>query len=572
MSLLLLLKGTGEAPEPTPEVAFDPDYRPPLELDVEIETAEGAIFRLSADDLKAENIPQGISFTTQRGDGFGTASFSLSRNILKDYPDINLLDTVRFVGRQGDIAYEGRVHSFPKANEPQHVINVTCVGWMTYLKSKPCPALIIDRRLDWGEPTTARRRYVLKTLERMLEGSVSAGAVDSSSEYASGVTITNNRFSSSYVSTGEAWKYFGGEAIGKILYDYKQLSKWSSPDTAWHNQVGTSNDDVAEPGTLDLGTDHNRTNATGQSVEATTDTRKWAFVEAWRDKTASSEDSPNSDAYTNVAVVGNHGLTLRGTSPEQGFYLTDIMNHIASTYYPKIDMSEVQDNSFVVQQYTKHDSPSDGHSIFQELNNYALWELNVWEDRKLHYGPADLSKYDWVLRTDDPGVSVNWQGDSIENFANGIVVTYNDFWGITRTLYPDDYEELRDPSEDNPASRHGEDLWTSVTVPWPCLEGEAVQFGRAYLGEFNRPRRPGSYRVSGGYLRDGAGHWRQGWAIRNSSTLGILDHPQDFPRLIFNTSWSQDGTALDIQVDGLPSTLDSIVARTQLLQQARGIG
>lgn len=570
MSLLLLLKGAGEAPEST-EVAFEPDYRPPLELDVEIETAEGAIFRLSADDPKAENIPLVISFTTQRGDGFGSASFSLSRNILKDYPDINLLDTVRFVGRQGDIAYEGRVHSFPKANEPQHVINITCVGWMTYLKSKPCPALIIDRRLDWGEPTTARRRYVLKTLERMLEGSVSTGAVDSSSEYASGVTITNNRFSSSYESTGEAWKYFGGEVIGDILYDYKQLSKWSSPDTAWHNIVGAADDDVAEPGTLDLGTDHNRTNATGQSVTATTDTRKWAFIEARRAKTASSEDSPNSDAYTNVAVVGNHGLTLRGTSPEEGFYLTDIMNHIASTYYPKIDMSEVQDNSFVVQQYTKHDSPSDGHSIFQELNNYALWELNVWEDRKLHYGPADLSKYDWVLRTDDPGVSVNWQGDSIENFANGIVVTYNDFWGITRTLYPDDYEELRDPSEDNPASRHGEDLWTSVTVPWPCLEGEAVQFGRAYLGEFNRPRRPGSYRVSGGYLRDGAGHWRQGWAIRNSSTLGILDHPQDFPRLIFNTSWSQDGTALDIQVDGLPSTLDSIVARTQLLQQARGI-
>lgn len=566
MSLLLLLKGTGEAPEPTPEVAFEPDYRPPLELDVEIETAEGAIFRLSADDLKAENIPQGISFTTQRGDGFGSASFSLSRNILKDYPDINLLDTVRFVGRQGDIAYEGRVHSFPKANEPQHTINVSCVGWMTYLKSKPCAVLVLDRRLSgWGGPSTQRESDMLGA-SRIYNGSVNAGWQADGELLGPGLAFSWQEILGTYEDFAEVWFYAGGEDIGKLLYSHDVRSGIGEN---WVFQGFLNSDDTAT--SFDAGTAHGSGDAANQTVEATEAGRKFASLEGRYTSTFTGAINALS-VFTNPAVVGDHGLTLRGTSPEQGYYLTDIMRYVAETYYPKIDTSEVQDNTFVLTQFTKHDSPSDGHSIFQELNNYALWELNVWEDRKLHYGPADLSKYDWVLRTDDPGVSVNWQGDSIENFANGIVVTYNDFWGITRTLCPDDYEELRDPSEDNPASRHGEDLWTSVTVPWPCLEGEAVQFGRAYLGEFNRPRRPGSYRVSGGYLRDGAGHWRQGWAIRNSSTLGILDHPQDFPRLIFNTSWSQDGTALDIQVDGLPSTLDSIVARTQLLQQARGIG
>ena len=572
MSLLLLLKGTGEAPEPTPEVVFDPDYRPPLELDVEIETAEGAIFRLNADDLDAAQIPQGITFGTQRGDGFGTASFTLSRNILKDYPDINLLDTVRFVGRQGDIAYEGRIHSFPRTNDPEHQIQVSCVGWMTYLKSEPASDLIIDRRLSlWGDPTIARRRYVLNTLERMLEGSVSVGAVESDEAYSSGVSITTNRFSSSYESTGEAWAYAGGETIAKLLYDYKQLSKWGSPDTAWANIAGLADDDKAEPGTLDLGTDHDRTNATGQSVTATTSSRKWAFVEARRAKTASSEDSPNADAYTNLAVVGDHGLTLRGTSPEQGYYASEIIEYVVNRHAPKIDTSEVQENTFVLTQAAWHDVDATAYSILQQVNDLVLWETNVWEDRKLYFEPADLSSYDWVLSTDDPGVTVMWQGDSIENFANGVVVTYSDFFGHTYKLYPSDHPEIADESEDNPATRHGENLWTSVTMPWQGLEAEALQFGRAYLAEFNRPKRPGTYRLSGGHIRDAAGHWRQGWQVRNSQTLGILNHPQDFPRLITATGWTQDGKSLDITVDAPPSTLDSVVARHAIALQARGL-
>ena len=65
MSLLLLLKNGEGGEEPTPEVAFNPDYRPSLALGVELETAEGVITRLSADDLKAANVPTGISFSTQ---------------------------------------------------------------------------------------------------------------------------------------------------------------------------------------------------------------------------------------------------------------------------------------------------------------------------------------------------------------------------------------------------------------------------------------------------------------------------------------------------------------------------
>ena len=566
MSLLLLLKNGEGGEEPTPEVAFNPDYRPSLSLGVELETAEGVITRLSPDDLKAANVPTGITFSTQRGDGFGTASFTLTRDILKDHPDLNLLDTVRFIGEQGEIAYEGRIHSMPRTNEPTGIISISCVGWMTYLKSKPCAALIIDRRLgSWGDMSMQRKGQLL-TESFVINVETGSGWQDSGTK-GPGISFRHTQGITSFQEIGEAWSHAGGEAIGALRYDFDVLDS-NGEDSAFTTRGILSDDD--QHSNTDVGTDCNQKDAANQEVTATGG-RYYATLQDVYTGSATG-DLTNSHAFLHPRIIGTHGLTARGTSPEEGYYITDIMKHVASTYYPKIDTSEVQENTFAVQQFTKHDSPSDGHAIFTELNDYALWELGVWEERKLHYGPADLSKYDWVLRTDDPGVTVNWQGDSIENFANGIVVTYSDFWGITRTLYPDDYSELRDPSEDNPASRHGEDLWTSVTVPWRCLEAEALQFGRAYLGEFNRPRRPGSYRVHGGYLRDGAGHWRQGWQARNSQTLGILDHPQDFPRLIFSTSWTQDGTAIDIQVDGLPSTLDAVVARHQLALASRNLG
>src|SRR4029077_13306558 len=97
-----------------------------------------------------------MSFSTQRGEGFSTATFTLSREIFREYPDLALLNTVRFIGKQGDIAYEGRIQSFPRSSNPQ-TITVQCVGWMTYLKQKPMSALIIDRRLGgWSEASTQR--------------------------------------------------------------------------------------------------------------------------------------------------------------------------------------------------------------------------------------------------------------------------------------------------------------------------------------------------------------------------------------------------------------------------------
>lgn len=540
--------------------------KPPLELDVEVETPDGT-FRQVTDSSKAGRRPLGLNFGTQRGDGFATGGYTLSRQIFRDYSDINLLDTHRFIGKNGEVAYEGRLHSNPRTNDPQQQISLALVGWMTHLKGQKIAPLIIDRRLDqWGEPSTQRKANVVAAAGRYA-GEVSTGRQDAGAAGPAVILSFTQDFNKTYTEVCEAWFYAGGEDIGKVRYDFTSAF---GKDEAWTDQVALSSDDLATA--TDLGTDHNQVSATNQEKAASTTGRKYAYL-------FSGYGGEAAGAINNVRywpwprVIGNHGLTLReeGTQASEGYYLSEIIEYILRTYFPKVEWAG-QTNTFPVTQFSLHDAPTDGWTAIQTLNNFALFETNMWEGPSFHFEQADLTSYDWQIKTTDPGVTVLFEGDSIEEFANGIAVTYTDILtGRKTVLYPPDHEELRDDSESNPANRQGEALWTDVEVPNACLEPEALQYGRAYLAEFNRPKRPGTYRISGGYIRDYAGHWQQGWRPRCSETLGILDHPEDAPRLITATQWDQDSLTLTITTDAPPKTLEAIVARQEVARTTRSL-
>jgi hypothetical protein len=561
----------GEAPEgeSTPTPPPRRRRKPPLQLDVEVEAANGDTFRLEADSRKRGKRFSGLNFSTQRGDGFATGGVALARRILRDYPDLNLLDTWRFVSRSGQVAYEGRHQANPRVNDPHQQIQVALVGWMNYLKSRgKISPLIIDRRLSsWREPSMQRRAY-LHELGRLLNASVDAAYRDSGTLDA-GLAFTIGRLSTGFQATGESWFYGGGEAIGKLLYDYKQISTWSAPDAAWANVAHLAEDDVAKTG-HQSGTNHQRVSASGQSITATTNTRRYAFIENFRAATV-NEDNSNVDGWLNLAVLGDHDLPLTGNAGEEGPELTDVIRYILETYYPKVELAG-QHYSYPIKQATYHDSPALGYDILQQLNDLVLGETNMWEGPTLHHEPADLTTYDWIIDLDAPGVTVRFDGDSIEDFANGIVVVYTDLLtGARKLLHPEDHAELRDESESNPANLHGEPLHIDIEISRPCFEADALQHGRAYLAEHNRPKRPGAFRISGGYLEDAEGHEHPPWEARNSQTIGVRNHPYDAPRLVTSTNWNEESLSLDITVDAPPKTLDALAAREARAREAANL-
>lgn len=541
------------------------DQKPPIELGIEIETAEGAIFRLDADQLKAQDIPSSISFTTQRGDGFGTASFALMREIFRDHPDLNLLDTVRFIARDGSIAYEGLIQSFPRTNDPQQQITVQCVGWMTSLKWKPMAKLIIDRRLGgWTEVSTQRKASVLSEGIWRFEGALSTGW-QYSGAFGPAVLLALSTFDATYQEIGEAWFYAGGEDIGELKFDFARL-EGSVVSTNAHSFGYLVNNDLTTGG-VDGSPDLHAANAANIAVPATAAGRKFALLQNFFGGTFAGTEV-NDFAFLYPRVVGTHGLTPHGASPEEGYYISDIIEYLLTSSGSKL-VWEGEENRFPLTQCTWHDSPSTPYDAVQQLNNYVLWETNVWEEKKFYFEPADLTKTDWQIRTSDPGVSVQFQGDSIESFASGVVITYSDFFGHTYTLYPSDHPELHDENENNAAARHGEDIWISYTIPWQCLEGEALQFGRAYLAQNNRPKRPGSFTVVG-HIQDSAGHWRRASEVRCSQTLSIMDDLYEGePRLIMATSYDDESAALSITVDAPPMTIEAWIARQQNALEAR---
>ena len=107
-----------------------------------------------------------------------------------------------------------------------------------------------------------------------------------------------------------------------------------------------------------------------------------------------------------------------------------------------------------------------GHLVFRDrtypydamllVNSFHRWGLECWEGGTVHYGPLDLTDYDWELRLDDFGTQLSPQGPVAEEVANGIEVQYTDAkTGRQEVLLPDDWPELRDTNPLNPVNRAG---------------------------------------------------------------------------------------------------------------------
>jgi len=539
--------------------------KPPIELDAEIETHDGTIYRWDANSKKAGKRPQGQNFQTQRGEGFGPGGLTVTRPVMKDHEDLNLLDTVRFVGKNGEVAYEGRVHDFARTNDPIQQFAITTIGWMGTAKFRKFTVPFIDRdQGHWGEPTLARRLQLLEAAI-MLAASVSTGAPSTAPTEPPGVVIdfTNVNAAAGRKEAGEAHYNFDDADIDRVLFDHRALNT----EKDFENNVALGTSDLYT--TNKVSTTYDGTaNVPGQSVVAPGPGYKWARMRAMY---AGAYEGPMSNIYAfqNAAVIGLHSLPVQGTGADAGLTVSDMLEYIFNNFTPLTWAGQA--TTYPVK-----------HAAFQAafpydaaktLNDLHLFELGVFENREVQFYPNDLTKYDWQVKTTDPGVRFNpLQGDSIEGFANGVEGTYTDFWGRTHTLYPPDHPELRDETETNPANLHGDELWKDFTAPYPTTEEDCLQMCRAYLLEYNRPKSPGTITIQGGYVRDAAGHWQQGWKLRCGETLSLTNHPNDAPRLITSTpSWDQDSKQLTISVDNGYELLKAFLARQAIGREARNL-
>lgn len=532
--------------------------KPPLELSVEIETADGQGFVLDGQG-PAKDRPRGISFGSQRGDGFAEAGCSFARRGDLDYPDLNLLDKVTFRGADGEIAYQGYHSANPRGSEEGPAIELSLDGPMTLGRDRPIQFLGVDSELgSWREASMARKTSLIslgwnpKGPEVIADPSSGEPALELAAE---------DTWTTGGLPHVSALYDAKGLDIGSFVGAWKRAGTIDHTVTNWFWSVyGAALDDFAS-GVIDAG----NLRAAGPGTVSLDLPAGMKFLELllYHSGTNGAAGTRYSLFWTLAQVFGAHGLERIGESP-QGLRVSDVIRATAAIGAPQLSTEGVQESSYPWRSAVWLD-PTDPYDIWLQGNDFHLWELNAFEGPTLHFGPADLSRHNWEVEDGQAGCSVRFDGDSAETLRNGIVVQFTDRAGETRTIYPTDFPDaLMDPNSQNPATRHGREKWGEpVVIPYMTTEADAVQIGSAVLAEELAPRSPAVVTVKGGYVLDAQGNWQQGWKPRCSQTLAITNHPNPRPRLITDARWDQDSKTATLTLERPSKRVEALFNRIQ---------
>jgi hypothetical protein len=540
--------------------------RPPLGLIPEVVDPNGTRYRW--DSVSARDTPQSFGFRTLRGTGFADMpGLTLARRIDQDYADVQLLHDFNLIGEEGSVAYEGRISADPRSFDAGHTITPQAVGWMAHAQDEKFADVFVDSDFGaWTEMPLNRRIA--------LAGAVSTGDISWSTTTLDGLVCALPNSALATQVAAETWYTAPpGVKLAKIMYRGGQSPASNFPNgTTGGYSIGFGASDVDSGGsegytpTLD-GAIH--------TANLTTD-RRYVFAQVWSNGAARTPAVGAMVHFARLAMYGSNAIArpaLTAGEPD-GVFVSDVVRSVFSRYCPRIRLDGVLNTTYPVRQLAYKDRISPFDALL-DMNKWHLWLAGVWENKTLHYGPADLTDYDWEVRLGDLNTKVELQGDTTETIANGIVVQFtNAVTGLTDWITPDDTPELADESVENPVNAHGLRIWLEFQVTFPCLPDDAVQIGRAALAEANQPSGSGTITVSG-WIKDRAGNLQPTWKVRSHDRIAITDHANARPRAIVETNYQhgQGGTAptVQISVDSTLKRLDAYLDRVVTSLSARNI-
>jgi hypothetical protein len=548
---------------------------PPLELDVLLQDADGHQSILHSDTQGPADRPTNLRFTSRRGEGHATGSCELARRIDRDWPDLGLYDTVIFAGREGSTGWEGRLARPGRNMDQGHRITLEAVGWAAHLRDQKMSWIGIDRDLSRWHGMSLQRRAALITRADPYTPRDHQVADDVTEQGRALITEFEGTWALPLKPICEAWYDAGPlNRIGRVRATAERGATIDGTDNRWFWTLYVSESDGNPLGGQEASGNLRSTATSRQAEVIAGGARRYGLVQHLYDSTGQHgvEGAKYTLNWRNLRVIGDHGLPLIGTAPHEGLAASDVRRHIITTWCPRLNPAGITPTSYPIAHlvFADRTHPYDG---LLEVGKYDLHELAVWDERTVHTGPADLTDHDWEIRLDDPGTTVQLQGDSTEDLANGIEVTYQDVnTGRTELLHPDTHPQLRDTDADHPANRHGLKVITSLELRNPASRDNALDIGRLVLAETNQPKGPGTI-TAGPYLRDRQGNFQPAWRARALDTLAITSSTSlsDRPRLIGEASYDHDQRKITMAVDSTLARADAIQDRITTALQARGL-
>ncbi|PTL55758.1 hypothetical protein [Paraconexibacter algicola] len=546
-----------------------PPFLPDTRLAMTVRFPDGQTFRWGPDEPRARDIPQDIGFSTSiPGAGFKTAGCSLLRGAGEAYPDQRLLADVDLYGAGGQTAWQGRLAEFPLDHGESYGVQPGAVGWSSHLEDDPSFREIYrDTDLSrWQGPSVQRRRSLIAALTFTDPGRQTFDPATGSPAF---VQTVGPQASGPPGPLADAWYDARGIALGSLYYAWRRGVGLDNTNANYTWQAGLASDDIATSNNL---SGNLRAAGPGAGTVTTSGVAKyWANVNIFYNATTGLGAAYDLE-WTKLAVYGTHGLALRGTEPDAGFYLSDIIGNIVTRGAPLLNVpaGNVETNTTLVQQLAFLDPIKPADAIAR-VNALAFWEWGVYDDRAFFFRRPDPDRLCWRARRSD-GAALRLEGDTIDQVVNGALVTYTDaqtgrrqIVGPPGTPNVDATDPLlADTSATNPVNAAGiPRKLADLQLGDPATLSGAVAIGAAFLAERNLARRAGTMTVKGHVLHPTRG-MRPAWEVRAGDWITMTDDDTDVPRRIVDTSYQHSTRTNTLTLNNASNKLDAILERLNI--------
>lgn len=559
--VLLLFEGGGT--DSTPVVAgMHVREKPPLRLSIDAETPNGRHFRWAEDEPDPAYVPSGLGFSSTMPGGFEALDCTLPRRTAVAYSDLERLSTLTVHGPGGDTAWQGRLERAPRVSGDQLNVSPSAVGWQAGLEDNK-QAQMIYRDIDlsrWGEDSTQHQLALATSSIPYNGGGVTPDATTGAPSLKLELAGPSGNWPASGVTSEATYDAGSGCRIGSIYYAWKKsslvgtIAPWlwavytDSVDT-FGSATGSGNLRAAGPGTGTL--------TAGSGA-------RYGLVQLFFGGTGAGTTDALYDLYfTTLAVYGDHGLTLRGTEPNAGFYASDIASHAVSAWTGLTYSPDNPDSAFVIEHASFPDPTTAAEIITQALRFHSDWTWFVWDDKTFHLHPKQDGGRTWRARIAPTQLSET--GPQVDRLFRSAVVSFADVDGSTRTVGPPgsnaDTEDasLVDTDPLNPINQLGIERRALLQMQTATTAG-AIQAGAIFLQEQKLLDTSGQATLVG-HVEDDRGVVHPAWRVRAGDSISFIDSSSPEPRRVTKANYDHASRTTTVDLDSPSEGLSALLER-----------
>ena len=545
--------------------------KPPLRLTVNAEGVGGHSYRWGLDEPSAENVFSGLRCSDTMPGGDESLDVTLPRKAGVDYSDLERLSTLTVRGAGGgEVVNTYRLETAPRVSGNEMSVSPGAVGWQAHLDDdKSAKEVYVDRSLEnWKGMSNARKIANLGAgVEFVFDPTVEPDA-----------TTGEPALVLSFDGTGAASIDWWGEAyydctagltVSTIYYDYTSTGTL----TAYEAYIGSATADTG--GSYSISADLiTGTDTAGSGTADPTDAR-FGFIQFKGPAGGTPTERTHMLSMRRLAVFGSHGITKRGTAPDETLFASDVVANALSRWAPALDYTTgangtIAPTSFGIPQLVFLE-PTSAAEIIRAALVYEQMDWAVWgKTFYLHERGARGKR--WQARIAPSQLQET--GPQVDRVWNGILVRYNDVDGSTLTVGPvgsgadTQTSTLQDADPLNPANIAGIRRWDVLDMGIVSTATAATEVGRRFLEQANLLDSSGQATLTG-HVTDDHGVIFPAHAVHAGDYISFTDSSDTSYRRIVRRDY-QDRTAT-VDLDAPPEGLEHLLAQLGVVLTPLGL-